>query len=308
MNEDTTISISEQRRKHYQKPAEADTAIQLVCVTGRSGAGHSTALRFFEDAGFASVDNVPLALVDQLTSLVVETEQRKLAIGIDLRTSGFDVEGVKRLSKNLKSRFHERTCLVYVTASDEELIARYKTTRRRHPLMGRYDTLEQAIIADAHHTEIAPIADLVIDTTRLSPQAFCAALQARLELVLQTSPVLSIFSFAYKNGLPQAGDIIFDMRFLENPHWSAELRALTGCDDAVEAFIHKDAAFLPFMESVTHQLELTLPRYFSQGRFQVSVGFGCSGGRHRSVTAARWLQRWADENGFNTALSHRELR
>lgn len=302
MSDDMAIFTAE------QKMIQSDNDIQLVCVTGRSGAGHSTALRFFEDAGFASVDNVPLALVDQLTSLVVETEQRKLAIGIDLRTSGFDADGVKRLAKNLQGRFQDRYCMVYVTASDEELIARYKTTRRRHPLMDRYDTLEQAIAADSYHTEIAPIADLVIDTTRLSPQAFYAELQGRLELVLQTSPVLSLFSFAYKHGLPQAGDIIFDMRFLSNPHWQPELRALTGCDEAVEAFIHQDEAFLPFMDSVTRQLELTLPRYFSQGRFQVSLGFGCSGGRHRSVAAARWLERWANKTGFKTALSHRELR
>ena len=290
------------------KTAEAREDIQLVCVTGRSGAGHSTALRFLEDAGFSSVDNVPLALVDQLTSLVIETEQRKLAIGIDLRTSGFDADGVKRLAENLRSRFKKTCCLVYVTAIDDELIARYKTTRRRHPLMGRYDRLEQAIAADAHHTQIAPIADLVIDTTRLSPQAFCAELQARLELQLQTSPVLSIFSFAYKHGLPQAGDIIFDMRFLDNPHWQAELRRLTGCDSEVEAFIHKDEAFMPFMQDVTRQLELSLPLYFNQGRFQVSVGFGCSGGRHRSVAAARWLHGWAEKAGLNTTLSHRELR
>ena len=290
------------------KTAEAREDIQLVCVTGRSGAGHSTALRFLEDAGFSSVDNVPLALVDQLTSLVIETEQRKLAIGIDLRTSGFDADGVKRLAENLRSRFKKTCCLVYVTATDDELIARYKTTRRRHPLIGRYDRLEQAIAADAHHTQIAPIADLVIDTTRLSPQAFCAELQARLELQLQTSPVLSIFSFAYKHGLPQAGDIIFDMRFLDNPHWQPELRPLTGCDSEVEAFIHKDGAFMPFMQDVTRQLELSLPLYFNQGRFQVSVGFGCSGGRHRSVAAARWLHGWAEKAGLNTTLSHRELR
>jgi len=288
--------------------ADAGDDIRLVCVTGRSGAGHSTALRFFEDAGFSSVDNVPLALVDQLTSLVIETEQRKLAIGIDLRTSGFDADGVKRLAANLKSRFKEQYRLVYVTASDEELIARYKTTRRKHPLMDRYDRLDQAIAADAYQTEIAPLADLVIDTTRLSPQAFYAELQARLELVLQTSPVLSIFSFAYKHGLPPAGDIIYDMRFLDNPHWQPELRALTGCDGEVEAFIHRDTAFLPFMQAVTTQLELSLPLYFSQGRFQVSVGFGCSGGRHRSVAAARWLQGWAETAGLKTALSHRELR
>jgi RNase adapter protein RapZ len=289
------------------KTGEAREDIQLVCVTGRSGAGHSTALRFLEDAGFSSVDNVPLALVDQLTSLVIETEQRKLAIGIDLRTSGFDADGVKRLAENLRSRFKKTCCLVYVTATDDELIARYKTTRRRHPLMGRYDRLEQAIAADAHHAQIAPIADLVIDTTRLSPQAFCAELQARLELQLQTSPVLSIFSFAYKHGLPQAGDIIFDMRFLDNPHWQPELRPLTGCDSEVEAFIHKDGAFMPFMQDVTRQLELSLPLYFNQGRFQVSVGFGCSGGRHRSVAAARWLHGWAEKAGLNTTLSHREL-
>lgn len=289
------------------KTGEAREDIQLVCVTGRSGAGHSTALRFLEDAGFSSVDNVPLALVDQLTSLVIETEQRKLAIGIDLRTSGFDADGVKRLAENLRSRFKKTCCLVYVTATDDELIARYKTTRRRHPLMGRYDRLEQAIAADAHHAQIAPIADLVIDTTRLSPQAFCAELQARLELQLQTSPVLSIFSFAYKHGLPQAGDIIFDMRFLDNPHWQPELRPLTGCDSEVEAFIHKDEAFMPFMQDVTRQLELSLPLYFNQGRFQVSVGFGCSGGRHRSVAAARWLHGWAEKAGLNTTLSHREL-
>lgn len=288
---------------------DADSDLQLVCVIGRSGAGHSTALRHLDDVGFTAVDNMPLALVDQLISLVVETEGRKLAIGVDLRTSGFDAEAIDRLALNIANQFGEKAQIVYVTASDDELFNRFKATRRRHPLMDKQGTLESAIAAEADiHYLLRDKADIVIDSTGKSPHIFCEELSARLELSLAHQPVLSVMSFSYKNGLPPAADIIFDMRFLSNPHWHADLRAQTGQDAPVQDFVAADPVFIPFMQNITAQLENQIPLFVQQGRYQVTVAFGCTGGRHRSVASACWLDKWASQQKLHSVLLHRELR
>ena len=284
-------------------------ALQLVCVIGRSGAGHSTALRHLDDVGFTAVDNMPLALIDQLISLVVETKGQKLAIGVDLRTSGFDAEAIDRLASNISRQFGDKAQIIYVTASDDELFNRYKATRRRHPLMDKEGTLEAAIAAE---TDIVYLleekADIVIDSTGKSPHIFCEELSARLELSLDQHPVLSIMSFSYKNGLPPAADIVFDMRFLGNPHWHVDLRPLTGADQQIQDFIESDPAFLPFMQMITAQLEEQIPLFVQQGRYQVTIAFGCTGGRHRSVASACWLADWATKQKLHSVLLHRELR
>lgn len=287
----------------------ADDALQLVCVLGRSGAGHSTALRYLDDAGFSAVDNVPLALVDQLISLMVETQGRRLAIGIDLRTPGFDADGIDRLAQNMQSRFGQAAQIIYVVASDAELFNRYKATRRRHPLMDEQGSLEAAIAADNQfHHQLTQKADIVIDSTGKSPHIFCQELGARLELTLRTSLMLSVQSFSYKNGLPPAADMVFDMRFLQNPHWHTDLRQLTGREDAVQEFVYADPAFLPCMQRLTQQIEAQIPLFQQQGRYQITVAFGCTGGQHRSVAAACWFHKWAEERDIETLLTHREIR
>ena len=287
----------------------ADDSVQLVIVIGQSGSGHSTALNILEDAGFTAVDNLPLALMDQLVALSVETENVKLAIGVDLRTAGFDPETVIQLVTNLKLAMQERCQVVLIKASTEELMRRYKTTRRRHPLAEQADSLEQAIEKDSQSlNSIAYLADIQMDSTGLAPDEFRKALLSRLGLHDQDDILLTIHSFSYKKGLPESADYVFDMRFLKNPHWQIDLREKTGLDEAVKSFVEADPLFFPFMERVTALIGDTLPSQTGDGRPDITVAFGCTGGKHRSVVSAQWFARWAEAKALPLSVFHREMR
>ena len=286
----------------------SDPIIELVVVFGQSGAGLSTALDILEDVGFNSVDNLPLALVDQLVSLSVETEHKKLAIGVDLRTSGIDAASMIRLADNVKQRIGARCQFVLVEASADELIKRYKATRRRHPLLTDQNNLQEAIATDrAFMRDIAHIADIVIDSTEMAPAGFIAILLSRLGITPEQTVILTIMSFSYRKGLPDTADFIFDMRFLNNPHWQPQLRAMTGCDNEVIDYVCRDDSFLPFMEHVAQMVSSVLGRLDDEGRHHLTFGFGCTGGKHRSVSAAEWLSAWAENNAIPYQVIHREL-
>ena len=285
-----------------------DDTVQLVIVIGQSGSGHSTALNVMEDAGFTAVDNLPLALTDQLVALSVETENKKLAIGVDLRTAGFDPEAVIRLITNLKSAMRDRCQVVLTKASTEELLRRYKTTRRRHPLAELVDSLEEAIEKDSLSlTSIAHLADIQVDSTGRAPDEFRKELLSRLGLRNPDDVFLTIQSFSYKKGLPESADYVFDMRFLNNPHWQSDLRERTGLDEAVRLFVEADPLFSSFMERVTGLIGETLPSQTGDGRPNVTVAFGCTGGKHRSVVSAQWFARWAKAKALPVSVYHREV-
>ena len=285
-----------------------DPMIELVVVLGQSGAGLSTALDILEDVGFNSVDNLPLALVDQLVSLSVETEHKKLAIGVDLRTSGIDAASMIRLADNVKQRIGARCQFVLVEASADELIKRYQATRRRHPLLTDQNNLQEAIATDrAFMRDIAHIADIVIDSTEMAPAGFRAILLSRLGITPEQTVILTIMSFSYRKGLPDTADFIFDMRFLNNPHWQPQLRAMTGCDKEVIDYVCRDDSFLPFMGHAAQIVSSVLGRLDDEGRPHLTFGFGCTGGKHRSVSAAEWLSAWAENNAIPYQVIHREL-
>ena len=283
--------------------------VQLVIVIGQSGSGHSTALNILEDAGFAAVDNLPLALMDQLVALSVETENTKLAIGVDLRTAGFDPETIIRLVTNLKSAMHDRCQVVMIQSSTEELLRRYKTTRRRHPLAEQGNSLQDAIEKDRLSlTSIAHLADIQMDSTGRAPDEFRKALLSRLGLRGQDEVLLTIQSFSYKRGLPETADYVFDMRFLKNPHWRSDLQSKTGLDEAVRLFVEADPLFCSFMERVTGLIGETLPSQTGDGRPDLTVAFGCTGGKHRSVVSAQWFARWAEAKSLPISVFHQEVR
>lgn len=283
--------------------------MRLVLVVGQSGAGHSTALRVLEDAGFKTVDNLPLALVDQLIAIEVETAGRRLAIGIDLRTTGFDAGGLAALRDNLNASFGDAAQLVFVAAEHNELIRRFQSTRRQHPLCLTSDlSLAEALQADRKQMEsVRAIADIVMDSTGRSPASFREEMLARLGLPAERPVPLILISFSYRNGLPEGADFVFDMRFLGNPHWQEGLRPLTGMDAEVLEFISADPAFGPFTEQLTAMLGVIVPRLKNEGRPQLTLAFGCSGGRHRSVAATEWMASWAAENEIDFIVRHREL-
>jgi len=302
------MSISDQSSSVSEQKGQPKKG-RLVIVIGQSGSGHSTALDCLEDAGFSSVDNIPLALVDQLVALAVETEGKDLAISADLRTSGFDHKAIERLVLNLKGRLFENCVVVLIRAHSDEILRRYQATRRRHPLLRTYQTLEQAIEADrVSVSALSFLADLEIDSTERTPTELRKILQSGLRLDATPTPPLTIFSFSYRKGLPPAADFIFDMRFLNNPHWHKDLREKTGLDHKIQEFVANDPAFLPFMQSVSQLLQTAWPRLVQDGRSQITIGFGCTGGRHRSVAAAQWLAGWAESQNIASDTLHRELR
>ena len=289
--------------------------VKLVIVIGQAGAGHSTALHVLEDSGFSPVDNMPLALVDQLVALEVETTQKKLAIGVDVRTTGFDVDGVKRLITNLKSRFAQDAQVLFVCADETELLRRYQATRRRHPLAistasedQAGPTIAEAVRLDQQQMEpLRQLADLEMNTSQTSPTEFRELLLSRLGLPVYRDLSVTLTSFSYRYGVPATSDYVFDMRFLENPHWDKALRAQDGRSDAVYAFVTSDPAFQPFMQSMADMMDICRARFVEEGRPALNISFGCTGGRHRSVSAARWMAEYFGQKGQIYQLLHREL-
>ena len=287
---------------------DADTEdVQLVIIAGQAGAGMSTALGILADAGFKTVDNIPMALVDQLVAIEIETENRRLAITVDVRTTGFAPDALIQLVKNRRSQLGSRCQLVFLEADEYEILKRYQTTRRKHPLdVG--GALEQAISQDkALLSDIAELADIRIDTTGSAPNSFRTMLLTRLGVTLSQSIPLSIISFSYRRGLPESADFIFDMRFVRNPHWVADLRVKTGQDTEVQAFIEDDPQFNQFINHLDDLMTLVLKQFSADGRTHLTVAFGCTGGKHRSVAAAEAFAKIVSAASLRYQLSHREL-
>ena len=283
---------------------------KLVLITGLAGAGYSTALNVLEDVGYLAVDNLPLALVSQLISIEVETSAKKVAVSIDGRTSGFDGEGLKTLLADARARLGGNMRLVFLTASKDTLYRRYNTTRRHHPLnhTGEAESLVGALELDEERMmPLESLADVKIDTSNASPGELRQALLTRLDEMVATPLPVTVESFSYRQGIPSSADMVFDMRFLANPHWQADLSELTGEDSQVQEYIKKDEAFMRFMDRVCDLLGEMLERFSAEGRPHFSVGLGCTGGKHRSVFAAITLAERLEKMGYSVALSHRDI-
>ena len=281
--------------------------VRIVLVIGPSGAGKSTALNALEDAGFSAVDNLPLSLIDQYIALEVETAKRRIVLAVDMRTTGFEKKVVTGLIQNLKSKFMDACQIVYIHAHPSEIIKRYQTTRRHHPLVN-VGNLNEAIEIDfAAMDGLDAFADIILDSTDSDPSGFRTILLSRLGLPALNPVPLSISSFSFRKGVPEAVDYVFDTRFLNNPHWQEELRHLTGIDREVQDFVQADIGFQAFMSNVTQIIELVLPALQRTGRPQLGVAFGCTGGHHRSVTSAEYLASWATEKQIKHVLEHLEL-
>ncbi|MCH1428505.1 MAG: RNase adapter RapZ, partial [Alphaproteobacteria bacterium] len=263
--------------------------VRIVLVIGPSGAGKSTALNALEDAGFSAVDNLPLSLIDQYIALEVETAKRRIVLAVDMRTTGFEKKVVTGLIQNLKSKFMDACQIVYIHAHPSEIIKRYQTTRRHHPLVNAGNLNEAIEIDFAAMDGLDALADIILDSTDSDPSGFRTILLSRLGLPALNPVPLSISSFSFRKGVPEAVDFVFDTRFLNNPHWQEELRHLTGIDREVQDFVQADIGFQAFMRNVTQIIELVLPALQRTGRPQLGVAFGCTGGHHRSVTSAEYL-------------------
>ncbi len=275
---------------------------RLVLVTGMSGAGRSVALKELEDLGFEAIDNIPLAMLDGMDA---DPSGRALAVGIDTRARDFAVEGVLERMTDAAARFD--IVPVFLHADEETLTRRYRETRRRHPMAP-----DGAPVAGIERERrlLEPLrraADIVIDTSLLTAHDLRRLLRAHFTSDPQEGMSIFVTSFSFRSGLPREADLVFDMRFLSNPHYIEELRPLTGCDEEVGAHIAKDPDFTSFLEGVGTLLGMLLPRYAKEGRAYLTIAVGCTGGRHRSVFTAEELARLLRDRGWRATLAHRDL-
>ena len=289
----------------------ASRPTRILVVTGMSGAGKTTALKTFEDLGWEVVDNLPLPLLDRLLGTPLAQGapegERPLALGIDSRTRGFDGAGILVRIERLREQWGYDVELLFLDCAGSELVRRFSETRRRHPL-----ALDRpAVDGIARERELtAPLrhaAEHLIDTTDTSSNALQQELRTRFGDAGGAPTTLSLMSFAFSRGVPRNADIVLDMRFLRNPHWDEALRPLTGLDDAVGAHIGGDAAYAEAMERIEGLLLQLLPLYAAEGKSYVTVAFGCTGGRHRSVHVAERVARRLREAGFSPTVAHRDL-
>lgn len=277
----------------------------VILVTGLAGAGMSTALKALEDLGYEAVDNLPLGLMPILIG-APGTSTRPLAIGIDSRTRGFSVDSLMTELDRLRRREDVHVRLLYLTADADVLQRRFTETRRRHPL-AQDRPVGDGIKADISGIgRLADHADPVIDTSMLTIKDLRKLLVGHFTV---DGPALSVsvVSFSFRQGLPREADLVFDVRFMDNPHWVPELRPLTGRDAAVAEMIEQDRDFAPFIGSLNTMLTTALPRYAGEGKSYLTIAVGCTGGRHRSVFVSERLTAWLREQGYRVALTHREL-
>ncbi len=277
----------------------------LVLVTGPSGAGRTTAVRALEDIGFEAIDNMPLSLIDRLVT--GHTLEHPLALGLDVRNRDFSVDAVIDLIDQLSINPEVNLQVLYLDCSDDVLIRRFSETRRRHPLAPEGDPSEGV---KKEKTLLVPIrarADFLIDTSGMSPH------EARLEVqewfTTDDTRLLSITvqSFSYKRGLPRGLDFALDCRFLRNPHWDPDLRSLDGRDPRVLDYIMQDERYDTFFQNVKSMATHLLPAFRDAGKTHLAIGFGCTGGQHRSVALTEQLAGALADEGWHVSKRHREL-
>jgi UPF0042 nucleotide-binding protein len=284
---------------------EPSTDHTLVLVTGPSGAGRTTAIRVLEDLGYEGIDNIPLSLVPRLTD--GPPLGRPIALGLDVRNRDFNATALIELIDVLTRDPRVSLEVLYLDCAPGVLIRRFSETRRRHPLAPN-ETPAQGV--EREIDLLAPVrvrADHLIDTTDLTQHDLKAEIASRFAAGPDGRMSVSLQSFSYKRGLPRGVDMVFDCRFLANPHWQAALRPLDGRDPAVQAFVRSDPLFAGFQHRVTDLLLFLLPAHLAEGKAHLAIGFGCTGGQHRSVAMAELVGNALAENGWAVSKRHREL-
>ena len=285
-------------------PAEAVLPQKLIVVTGPSGAGRSTAINVLEDIGFEAIDNVPLALVPRLTDGPLP---RPLAMGIDVRNRDFSTDAVSDLLGRIQGGGDIDAQLLFLDADEDTLVRRYSETRRRHPLAPDGPAIhgirrEADILAPLRNR-----AEFLLDTSDLSPHDLKARLIDWFGADGGSLFGVTVQSFSYKRGLPKGLDMTFDCRFLRNPHWDVTLRGLTGLDAGVGRHIEDDPRAPEFIAKVTELMLMLLPAFRDEGKSHLNVGFGCTGGQHRSVYVTEQVALALANGGWQVSKRHREL-
>jgi UPF0042 nucleotide-binding protein len=277
-------------------------------MTGMSGAGKQLASRFFEDARWRVVDNLPSRLLHDLVAAWDEDHSEPLCIVSDVR--GGDSDNLLPAVERLKQEGYA-PLLLFLEASDEELVRRFKETRRPHPLFDATGGILPAIAEERRRLNpLRERADIVLDTTGLAPADLHAALRDAFTPTgefRQHPLTVTVASFGFKHGTPLDADLLFDVRFLKNPHYEEDLRPKTGRDTEVEAYVMADDRTSAFLERLYDLVGWTLPHYVAEGKAYLTIGIGCTGGKHRSVVIAEKLARFLRERGYRVLLQHRDV-
>ncbi|HYB95002.1 MAG TPA: RNase adapter RapZ [Vicinamibacterales bacterium] len=294
-----------QRRSDGRAPSWA----RFIVLTGLSGSGKSQAIRALEDLGYYCVDNLPVSLLPVMAELAErQTEHNRVAVVMDIRDPDF-VTGFPRVYRRLKANKHLMTRLIFLEAGHAELVRRFSETRRPHPLAPDRPVTEGLSEERVSLREIRKLADKVVDTSKLNVHELRQQLRELVSGQKQPSKlVLTILSFGFQNGPPAEADLMFDMRFLKNPHWVPTLRPLTGKDPAVAAYIRRQPMARTAMKKLSALLRWMVPLYVQEGKSYLTIAVGCTGGKHRSVYVAEALKReLAGLKGVSMKVQHRDL-
>ena len=292
--------------------AHTDTRIEaldrqpVILVTGLSGAGRSSSLKALEDIGYEAVDNLPIALLPALLAPSAAS-RRPLVVGIDVRSRGFGAEALIVEIRRLKRRQDLHLRLLFLDCDSEILVRRFTETRRRHPIAIDRPLADGIQAERALMLPIREQADEVLDTSTLVGADLRRVLWVRFPLGADRGLAVAVTSFSFRHGLPREADLVFDVRFLENPHYNAVLRPLDGRDPRIADFIGDDPDFAPFFASITGMLDRLIPRFYREGKSYLTIAFGCTGGRHRSVFLAEHLGAWLSGRGQRVEILHRDV-
>lgn len=282
--------------------------MRFIIVSGMSGAGKSTALKMLEDAGYFCVDNLPIRLIKPFAKMAYdgETNLDNVAIGTDIR-SGEDFAQLENVLNEL-TRLQYGYEILYLDARDEVLIRRYKETRRQHPL-AQHSRVENGIKSERKKTDfLKQRADYIIDTSTMLTRELKAELDKIFVEEQQYNNIyITVLSFGFKYGIPADCDLVFDVRFLPNPYYIPELKYLTGNDKEIQDFVMQYEESSEFLAKLVDMLEFLIPQYRKEGKYQLVIGIGCTGGKHRSVTLANALYETLKEKDYSIKIEHRDI-
>ncbi|HMF64860.1 MAG TPA: RNase adapter RapZ [Edaphobacter sp.] len=295
-----------QTKKAAQQRPGPEYRGELVILTGLSGSGKLSALKTFEDLGYYSVDNLPLELVPRFADLVRQSaEIERAALVVDVR-EGMRLDQFPEILKKVRKVLPTR--VLFLEANEEALIRRFSETRRPHP-MGRANTVVKSIREERKRLDpIRNVADIVLDTTKFNVHELRAHINAQFEREeSDRNLTISSNSFGFKNGVPTEADLVFDVRFLPNPHFVPEFRKLTGRHPKVAKYVRQFPQTAEFLDKTADMLEFLLPHYIKEGKSYLTVAFGCTGGQHRSVFIAEEMKKRLVAAGYRVKTSHRDM-
>ena len=291
-----------------KKPSEPQ---KILLVTGVSGAGKTTVLKTLEDLGWETVDNFPINLARQLLKIPAsggeDGPNTPLALGFDSRTRGFDAEALIEQIKALQTQPNLEIMTLFLDCAGVEIERRYAETRRRHPMAQDRPAMDGVAIDRNLMEPFRRWAETVVDTSKLSAHDLQQVIRERFTSETTPHSTITVTSFGFSRGVPHNADLVFDLRFLRNPHWDSDLRPMTGMDASVAEYVTADPKYNEAMQKIRDMLRFLLPLYDAQGKAYINIAFGCTGGRHRSVHVAETFGNWLREDGFALTVSHRNL-